>query len=217
MIKIKDLNEVLNKITINCQSSIKIQDGLTIYFDPYGIKEKVNSIAKADYIFITHPHWDHLDMNSINNLVSEKTIIIGPSSVIEKLNNNYKTLEVKSDHTYNLANISFMTVPSYNLNKDYHPKDAGYIGYIVTLNNIIYYVAGDTDVLDELKGVKADVIFLPVGGTYTMTKEEAVELANDIDPSIAIPIHYGLAVGSVKDAIYFKEHLNKNIESKIYY
>ncbi len=210
MIKIKGLN----KITINCQSSIKINDGLTLYFDPYGIKEKSND---ARYIFITHPHWDHFDLDSINNLINEKAIIVGPSSVIEKLDTNYKTLEVKPNNIYNLDNLSFMTVPAYNLNKDYHPKDAGYVGYIVTLNNITYYIAGDTDVLDELKTINADVIFLPVGGTYTMTREEAVELANTIKPRYAIPIHYGLAVGDELDAKYFVNNLNKEIESKIFY
>ena len=204
----------LNNISINCQSSIKISDGLTIYFDPYDIKEK---IYNADYIFITHSHWDHFDLDSINNLVNEKTIIIGPSSVIEKLDSNYKTLEVKPENIYNLNNISFMTVPAYNIDKEYHPKDAGYVGYIVTLNNVTYYIAGDTDVLDELKVIKADVIFLPVGGTYTMTKEEAVELANTIKPKYAIPIHYGLAVGDELDAKYFVNNIDKEIESKIFY
>lgn len=204
----------LNNISINCQSSIKISDGLTIYFDPYDIKEKINN---ADYIFITHSHWDHFDLDSINNLVNEKTIIIGPSSVIEKLDSNYKTLEVKPENIYNLNNISFMTVPAYNIDKEYHPKDAGYVGYIVTLNNVTYYIAGDTDVLDELKVIKADVIFLPVGGTYTMTREEAVELANTIKPKYAIPIHYGLAVGDELDAKYFVNNIDKEIESKIFY
>ncbi len=204
----------LNNISINCQSSIKISDGLTIYFDPYDIKEKINN---ADYIFITHSHWDHFDLDSINNLVNEKTIIIGPSSVIEKLDSSYKTLEVKPENIYNLNNISFMTVPAYNIDKEYHPKDAGYVGYIVTLNNVTYYIAGDTDVLDELKVIKADVIFLPVGGTYTMTKEEAVELANTIKPKYAIPIHYGLAVGDELDAKYFVNNIDKEIESKIFY
>ena len=204
----------LNNISINCQSSIKISDGLTIYFDPYDIKEKINN---ADYIFITHSHWDHFDLDSINNLVNEKTIIIGPSNVIEKLNSNYKTLEVKPENIYNLNNISFMTVPAYNIDKEYHPKDAGYVGYIVTLNNVTYYIAGDTDVLDELKVIKADVIFLPVGGTYTMTREEAVDLANTIKPKYAIPIHYGLAVGDELDAKYFVNNIDKEIESKIFY
>ena len=204
----------LDNISINCQSSIKITDELTIYFDPYDIREKVNN---ADYIFITHSHWDHFDLDSINNLVNEKTIIIGPSSVIEKLDSNYKTLEVKPENIYNLNNISFMTVPAYNIDKEYHPKDAGYVGYIVTLNNTTYYIAGDTDVLDELKVIKADVIFLPVGGTYTMTREEAVDLANTIKPKYAVPIHYGLAVGDELDAKYFVNNIDKEIESKIFY
>ena len=205
---------MLNNISINCQSSIKISDGLTTYFDPYNIKEKVNN---ADYIFITHSHYDHFDLDSINNLVNEKTIIIGPSSVIEKLNNNYKTLEVKPNNVCNLDNLFFKTVPAYNIDKEYHPKNAGYVGYIVTLNNMTYYVPGDTDVIDELKIITADVIFLPVGGVYTMTREEAVELANTIKPKYAIPIHYGLAVGSREDAKYFVDNLNKEINSKIFY
>ena len=203
----------LDNISINCQSSIKITDGLTIYFDPYDIREKVNN---ADYIFITHSHWDHFDLDSINNLVNEKTIIIGPSSVIEKLD-GYKTLEVKPDNIYNLDNISFMTVLAYNIDKEYHLKDAGYVGYIVTLNNITYYIAGDTDVIEELKVIKADVIFLPVGGVYTMTREEAVEFANTIKPIYAIPIHYGLAVGDELDAKYFVNNIDKEIKSKIFY
>ena len=204
----------LDNISINCQSSIKISDGLTIYFDPYDIKEKVSN---ADYIFITHPHWDHLDIDSINNIANEKTIIVGPSSVIEKLDKSFNLLEVEPNKTYNLNNISFKTVPSYNIGRDYHPKDVRYVGYLLTLNDITYYVPGDTDVIEELKELNADVIFLPVGGTYTMNREEAVELANTIKPKYAIPIHYGLAVGSREDAKYFVDNLNKEIKSKIFY
>lgn len=204
----------IENISINCQSSIKISDGLTIYFDPYDIKEKVSN---ADYIFITHPHWDHLDIDSINNIANEKTIIVGPSSVIEKLDKSFNLLEVEPNKTYNLNNISFKTVPSYNIGRDYHPKDVRYVGYLLILNDITYYIPGDTDVIEELKELNADVIFLPVGGTYTMTREEAVELANTIKPKYAIPIHYGLAVGSREDAKYFVDNLNKEINSKIFY
>ena len=204
----------LDNISINCQSSIKISDGLNIYFDPYDIKEKVSN---ADYIFITHPHWDHLDIDSINNIANEKTIIVGPSSVIEKLDKSFNLLEVEPNKTYNLNNISFKTVPSYNIGRDYHPKEALYVGYLLTLNDIAYYIPGDTDVIEELKELNADVIFLPVGGTYTMNREEAVEIANTIKPKYAIPIHYGLAVGSREDAKYFVDNLNKEINSKIFY
>lgn len=204
----------LDNISINCQSSIKISDGLNIYFDPYDIKEKVSN---ADYIFITHPHWDHLDIDSINNIANEKTLIVGPASVIEKLEKSFNLLEVEPNKTYKLDNISFKTVPSYNIGRDYHPKDALYVGYLLTLNDITYYIPGDTDVIEELKELNADVIFLPVGGTYTMNREEAVELANTIKPKYAIPIHYGLAVGSREDAEYFVDNLNEEIKSKIFY
>ncbi|HIT36960.1 MAG TPA: MBL fold metallo-hydrolase [Candidatus Onthousia faecipullorum] len=204
----------IDNISINCQSSIKITDGLTIYFDPYDIKEKVSN---AGYIFITHPHWDHLDIDSINNIANEKTIIIGPSCVIEKLNKSFYLLEVEPNKTYNLDNISFKTVPSYNIGRNYHPKDAGYVGYLLNLNDITYYIPGDTDVIEELKELTADVIFLPVGGTYTMTREEAVGLANTIKPIYAIPIHYGLAVGNREDAKYFVNNIDKEIKSKIFY
>ena len=204
----------IENISINCQSSIKISDGLTIYFDPYDIKEKVSN---ADYIFITHPHWDHLDIDSINNIANEKTIIVGPSSVIEKLDKSFNLLEVEPNKTYNLDNITFKTVPSYNIGRDYHPKDVRYVGYLLILNDITYYIPGDTDVIEELKELNADVIFLPVGGTYTMNREEAVELANTINPKYAIPIHYGLAVGSREDAKYFVDNLSKEINSKIFY
>lgn len=204
----------IDNISINCQSSIMINDGLTIYFDPYDIKEKVSN---ADYIFITHPHWDHLDIDSINNIANEKTIIVGPSSVIEKLDKSFNLLEVEPNKTYNLNNISFKTVPSYNIGRDYHPKDVRYVGYLLTLNDITYYIPGDTDVIEELKELNADVIFLPVGGTYTMNREEAVGLANTIKPKYAIPIHYGLAIGSREDAEYFIDNLSKEINSKIFY
>ena len=210
----RSMTKSLDNISINCQSSIKINDGLTIYFDPYDIKEKVSN---ADYIFIAHPHWDHLDIDSINNIANEKTIIVGPSSVIEKLDKSFNLLEIEPNKNYNLNNISFKTVPSYNIGRDYHPKDVRYVGYLLILNDITYYIPGDTDVIEELKELNADVIFLPVGGTYTMNREEAVELANTIKPKYAIPIHYGLAIGSREDAKYFVDNLNKEIKSKIFY
>src|SRR5699024_632501 len=109
--EVESMLKEIDNISINCQSSIKISDGLTIYFDPYDIKEKVSN---ADYIFITHPHWDHLDIDSINDIANEKTIIVGPSSVIEKLDKSFNLLEVEPNKTYKLDNISFKTVPSYN-------------------------------------------------------------------------------------------------------
>lgn len=209
------IEKIITNININCQSSIKINDALTIYFDPYDLKEETHD---ADYIFITHPHWDHFNIESIKKIIKEETIIIGPHSVIKDLpKENLKTFEVVDENDYHVGNIYFKTIPAYNIFKEYHPKERGDVGYLLTLNNITYYIPGDTDVIEPLHNLKADCIFLPVGGTYTMDKDEAVRLANELKPKIAIPIHYGLAVGTKADALYFKNNLEKSIVSKIYY
>lgn len=214
MIKIKNSREILNKIDINCQSSIRISDNIIIYFDPYNIENRKND---ADYIFITHPHWDHLDIKSIKNIIKKDTIIVAPTSVIKNLDHSFNTLEIKTNKNYHFRNLAFKTIPSYNIKKEYHPKERNDTGYLITLNHITYYIPGDTDLIDEIKNIKADCIFLPIGGTYTMDKQDAVAIANIINPSVAIPIHYGLAVGTKVDALYFKEHLNKEITCKIYF
>ena len=85
--------------------------------------------------------------------------------------------------------IKFKTIPAYNTNKTFHPKENDWVGYIITINNIRYYIAGDTDITEENKKVKCDVAFVPVGETYTMDFKEAAQLINEIQPKIAIPIH----------------------------
>ncbi|MCK4640920.1 MAG: MBL fold metallo-hydrolase, partial [Candidatus Marinimicrobia bacterium] len=104
-----------------------------------------------------------------------------------------------------IDDIVIEAVPSYNTNKKFHPKSAGNVGYILTLNGVRYYHAGDTDIIPEMKELSVDVAFLPVGGTYTMTAEEAAKAAQTIQPEIALPIHYGSIVGSIDDAKKFEK------------
>ena len=91
------------------------------------------------------------------------------------------------------------------------------MGYVVCLDQVIYYIAGDTDNLRENQSIKADVVFLPVGGTYTMDAIEAARLANMIHPHLAIPTHYLSVVGSLEDAKRFRKFLDSNIACKIFY
>ena len=111
--------------------------------------------------------------------------------------------------------IKFKTIPAYNTNKTFHPKGNDWVGYIITINNIRYYIAGDTDITEENKKVKCDVAFVPVGGTYTMNAKEAADLVNQIMPKIAVPIHYGSIVGTNKDAEEFINMLNPDISGSI--
>ena len=102
------------------------------------------------------------------------------------------------------------------MHKKNHRKEDGWVSYLVTLDKVVYYIAGDTDVTKEAKEVKCDVAFVPVGGTYTMDCLEASNLCNIIKPKLAVPIHYGYVVGSVKDAEIFKKRLDKSIACKIF-
>ena len=127
----------------------------------------------------------------------------------EKLNNvlgfkEENIITVEPNKSYTVDNIKFKTIPAYNINKNFHPKENKWVGYIIYLDDISYYIAGDTDITEENKQVKCDVAFVPIGGTYTMTAKEAAELINIIKPKIAVPTHYGLIVGTKEDEEIFK-------------
>ena len=207
---------MLEGIKVLCHSSIKFEKEQVIYFDPYKINEKYND---ADIIFITHSHYDHFSEEDILKVKKEETKIVVPEDLYNK---SFKLkfdesniLIVKPNEEYEVNNIKFKTIPAYNVNKNFHPKTNNWVGYIITLDNVSYYIAGDTDITEENRKVKCDVAFVPIGGTYTMTAEEAANLVNEIKPKIAVPIHYGLIVGTKEDEEVFKTHVNKDIEVNV--
>ena len=207
---------MINNISINCHSSIKINGEKIIYIDPYKIKE-VNK--DADLIFITHEHYDHYSIEDINKIKKSNTRFIVPKSmknrlIIDRISEN-DIISVDVKNKYNVDDIEFETIPAYNINKSFHPKNNNWVGYIININNIKYYIAGDTDITDEAINVKCDIAFIPIGGTYTMDYKEAATLTNKIKPKYAIPIHYGLIVGKYEDAIKYSNLLDKEIECKI--
>jgi len=205
----------MEPIIVNKQSSIRINGSKVLYFDPLECEAKHD----ADYIFITHPHFDHFSLLAILELKKENTVFITPKDIVEELlsigiSEEY-IIVVAPNKSYALKNISFSTIPAYNLHKKNHKKEMGWVGYIVELDNVIYYIAGDTDMTKEAKEVKCDVAFLPVGGVYTMDCLEAANLCNIIKPKLAIPTHYGYVTGTQKDAEVFKKRLEKGITCKI--
>ena len=207
---------MINNISINCHSSIKINGEKIIYIDPYKIKE-INK--DADLIFITHEHYDHYSIEDINKIKKSNTRFIVPKSmknrlIIDRISEN-DIISVDVKNKYNVDDIEFETIPAYNINKSFHPKNNNWVGYIININNIKYYIAGDTDITDEAINVKCDIAFIPIGGTYTMDYKEAATLTNKIKPKYAIPIHYGLIVGKYEDAIKYSNLLDKEIECKI--
>lgn len=195
-------------------ATIKITEDKIIYFDPYNIEEELHD---ADYIFITHDHYDHYDEESIKKIIKDSTILIGPTILkdkINKLTNNI--LVVEPNKSYQIGTITFDTTSAYNLSSGYHPKSKNYVGYNLNLNNTKYYVMGDTDDIPEIANIKTDICFVPIGGTYTMNAEEAAAYINKIKPKKVVPIHYGSIVGAISLKDTFKQLVNKDIEVEIH-
>ena len=207
---------MLDNIEVLYHSSIRINKEKIIYIDPFKINKNYND---ADIVFITHDHYDHYSEEDIDKVINENTTIIIPEELLTKLLrkgiNKNAIITVEPNKNYMVQGIKFETISAYNTNKTFHPKENGWVGYIIIINGIRYYIAGDTDITEENKKVKCDVAFVPVGGTYTMDFKEAAQLINEIKPKIAIPIHYGSLVGTEQDAIDFVRLLHPEIKGII--
>lgn len=207
---------MLENIEVLCHSSIRINKEKVIYIDPFKINKNYND---ADIIFITHDHYDHYSEEDIDKVIKEDTTIVIPKDLLKKLLkkgiNKNAIIVAEPNKEYETQGINFNTIPAYNINKKFHPKENNWLGYIITINNVKYYVAGDTDITDENRKVKCDVAFVPVGGTYTMDFKEAARLINEIKPKIAVPIHYGSIVGTEQDSRNFINLLNSEIKGVI--
>ena len=207
---------MLENIEVLYHSSIRIDKEKIIYIDPFKIDKNYND---ADIVFITHDHFDHYSEEDIDKVINENTTIIIPKELLTKILrkgiNKNAVITVESNKEYMVQGIKFETIPAYNTNKTFHPKENDWVGYIITLDGIRYYIAGDTDITEENRKVKCDVAFVPVGGTYTMDFKEAAQLINEIQPKIAVPIHYGSVVGTKQDATDFIKLLHPNIKGII--
>lgn len=202
------------KIKVFNQAAIKIESTKNIYFDPYQIKEEFHD---ADYIFITHDHYDHYDEESIKNIMKSETMIVVPECLkerVSKLTTNY--FLVSPNEKYNLADLSFETTFSYNIDKPFHPKEKGYVGYKIKLEDKHLYIMGDTDYLEENLHITCDICFIPIGGTYTMDVQEAAAYINELKPELAIPIHYGSIIGDLSLSKQFIDLVNPDIKVEVY-
>ena len=210
---------MIKNIELIAQSAIRIksQDNKVIYFDPF--KLGVNYNNDADLIYITHSHFDHFSPEDILKIKKEETKIIAPEDLreqIEKIGfDESNVLLVKPNNDYNIENIEFSTIPAYNINKDFHKKEFNWVGYIVNIDGERVYVAGDTDNTEEARNVKCDIACIPIGGTYTMTYEEAADLINTIRPKVAIPTHYNNDVEIILITRLFSKKILENIEVRI--
>ena len=200
------IQDVIKKIHWLGHDGFRIDSTKIIYFDPYQIKSKV----PADIIFISHDHFDHCSEDDIKKIQKKDTVIVTDAATAKKLKGTIKV--VKPGDRLTVENIAVAVVPSYNTNKNFHPKASGMLGFIITIDGVRIYHAGDTDFIPEMSSIKTDIALLPVSGTYVMTAEEAVSAALAIKPKVAIPMHFAAIVGSEQDAKLFAEKLAGKVE-----
>lgn len=179
-----------------------------VYIDPYKLSKNYENISDADIVLVTHNHFDHLSIEDLKNIINERTIIVSAQECLSQL----KSLQLKESigidprDSVKVDDLKIETVPAYNVNKHFHPKDDRKIGFIVEFGKDRLYHTGDSDMIPEMKDTNPSIVLIPVSGTYVMNAEEASQAVNQlINPRIAIPMHYGTIVGNKEDAIRFSE------------
>lgn len=199
---------MLNKLSINAHSSVRIGASKTIYVDPFQLTEEKHD---ADFILITHPHYDHLSPEDFKKAAKEKTVFVVPESAKKEAleagipENHLLTLE--PGESLELGEFCVEAVPAWNT-RPYHQEIFRWVGYVIHIDGWVIYVAGDTDNIEENHGINCDIAIVPVGGTFTMTADEAADFVNTIRPKFTIPSHYDCLVGTVEDAKRFEALVN---------
>ena len=189
-------------------------EGKKIVIDPFNISEKAAS-EKADFIFITHSHYDHCSIKDIERLVKKGTIITVPADAQSKITKieGVQMQVIEPGDEIDFGKFKVEAIPAYNIGKKFHTKADGWLGYLLKFDKIILYHAGDTDKIPEMdrltgygKRGQEFIALLPVSGVYVMNPDEAAEVAKMLNVNLAFPMHYGAGVaGSENDAKKFVE------------
>jgi L-ascorbate metabolism protein UlaG (beta-lactamase superfamily) len=187
---VEGLPAILDNLHWLGHASFRLDGPPVIYFDPVDIGSEP---PPADIILISHPHDDHFSMPDIQLISGPETVIItipSMAGMFEMLDIEYAEVRgAQPGEQMTVGSVEIETVPAYNIDTDWHPQDAGHLGFIVTTEGERLYFAADTDRIPEMAGIDCDVALLPVVGTYTMDIEQAAQAAADIGPKVAVPMH----------------------------
>jgi L-ascorbate metabolism protein UlaG (beta-lactamase superfamily) len=185
---------------------------VTVYIDPYQLASKYQKQNDADVVLLTHNHFDHLSIDDLKQIINNNTSILSATECVEKLA-GLKVKEIsgiKPGEKSIIKGLTIEAVPAYNINKKFHPKSDGKVGFIIRINEKRIYHAGDADLIPEMESVDPDIALVPVSGTYVMTAEEAAKAVNELirPKKVVIPMHYNAVVGTEEDAKKFKKLVN---------
>jgi L-ascorbate metabolism protein UlaG (beta-lactamase superfamily) len=179
------MTDLLKGITWFRHSSVRIRrSDVEIHVDPWGVTEK----SDADYILLTHPHYDNFSEEDIAKVRGPDTVVIAPASMRKQVGEVDHFL--RPGDLIQLNRIDILAVPAHNLERKFHPADSGWLGYVFTLGNVTYYHAGHTDPLESMAGIRCEVAFVPCCSDYTMGPEEVAKIGEACGASILVPLHW---------------------------
>lgn len=212
----------LENIRVFTQSAIRIQskDGMVIYLDPFSLTD-AEAAHDADYVLITHAHYDHFSPEDIARVAGDHTELVAPASMGAEVARVADEIGATAVHLLQaggrleLPGVSVEAVPAYNVEPErlgMHPQTNGWLGYALTVDGVRYYAAGDTDQNPDNEQVTCDVALVPIGGTYTCDPHQAAAFVNALHPKTVVPIHYGSIVGVPENFDEFASEVAAGIE-----
>ena len=186
-------------------SSFYYQGSKIVYFDPW----EVSGQPKADVVLVSHDHHDHCSPDDVAKISKPDTVIVTEPKAAGRLSGDVRVMAPGQSLEAN--GIKVTALPSYNQDKQFHPRANAWLGFIAEIDGVKIYHTGDSDLIPEMEGLEVDIALIPVSGTYVMDADQAVEAARAIRPKIAVPMHYGRIVGSEEDAKKFEAALKDEI------
>lgn len=199
------VEELIGRLHWLGHDSFRLDGPPVLYFDPWRLPA---GLPTAAVVLVSHEHSDHCSPEDVRKVAGPKTVVIAGGDAASKLTGAKR---VRPGDRLEVAGLTIEAVPAYNVSKfrspgvPFHPKEAGHVGYVVTLEGVRIYFAGDTDHIPEMSDIECDIALLPVSGTYVMTVEEAVDAARILRPKIVVPMHYGAGIGTGEDGQRFAE------------
>jgi L-ascorbate metabolism protein UlaG (beta-lactamase superfamily) len=188
------MSDMLDGVTWFRASSVRVQRaGRVVYVDPPDVGEDV----PADFILLTHPHYDNFSEEGIGRVRTRGTVVIAPATMKKQLGDADHFM--RAGDMLQLDGLDVLAVPAHNTDKRFHLPEHGWLGYVFSLDGVTYYHAGDTDFLPAMFGIRCEVAFLPCGGHYTMGVEDAARAAEACGASVVVPIHWGQPHGTRED------------------
>ena len=194
----------LDRIRVFTQSAIRLEGaaGTVAYLDPFSLTDN-EAAHDADYVLLTHAHYDHLSPRDYARVAGDRTVVVAPASMADDVRGlgAAATHLMAAGERLELPGLVVEAVPAYNVEPErlgMHPHENGWLGYVVTLDDEAtrYYVSGDTDQNPDNETVSCDVALVPIGGTYTCDPHQAAAFVNALRPATVVPTHYGSIVGT---------------------